>query len=506
MTYPTSPEVTVQMAYDRAGNLTWTSASKYEGTECVDYPMCDQWEPIYTYFTSLSYTYAQGTADKAMRQSVTDNMVGKTTSYTYDAQNRLTRAQATAGGTDDYQYTHDANANRTSQTVNGTVTHYAYNAADQLCWSAPTAGACGSAPTGATTYTYDPTGNETSVSGRRTMAYNAKAQTTSVTPAGAAALPMAYADADQSERVSAGGTAFTSSPLGVGLSKTGTASTYYTRDDQGNLVSKRDGSTSLYYFFDGLGSVVGMVDGAAGSVASYAYDPYGQTLSAAGSAAAANPWRFAGGYLDPQTVLIKFGARYYDPSVGRWTQQDPSGQDANAYAYVGGDPVNFVDPSGLFLEKVINGFSILNALKDLYYDLRDGKVEDTELVDDLAGALATTIVTGGCFFLLGLLVVPSAGTSAAGAGVCALLAASVSSAIQVGAKRKQGEGMTRTDDPAFRFITVIAVAGVPILIGLTVFLFLIGRPSGGWASLFATLLHSAMVGGGTWVKQRNMKR
>jgi uncharacterized protein RhaS with RHS repeats len=42
------------------------------------------------------------------------------------------------------------------------------------------------------------------------------------------------------------------------------------------------------------------------------------------------------------------GARYYQPELGRWTQQDPSGQDANAYAYVGGNPVNFVDPSGLY--------------------------------------------------------------------------------------------------------------------------------------------------------------
>jgi RHS repeat-associated protein len=42
-----------------------------------------------------------------------------------------------------------------------------------------------------------------------------------------------------------------------------------------------------------------------------------------------------------------FGARYYDPSLGRWTQQDPTGQDANPYAYVDGDPVNVVDPSGL---------------------------------------------------------------------------------------------------------------------------------------------------------------
>lgn len=41
-----------------------------------------------------------------------------------------------------------------------------------------------------------------------------------------------------------------------------------------------------------------------------------------------------------------FGTRYYDPSVGRWTQRDPSGQDANPYSYVGGDPVNFTDPTG----------------------------------------------------------------------------------------------------------------------------------------------------------------
>ncbi len=40
------------------------------------------------------------------------------------------------------------------------------------------------------------------------------------------------------------------------------------------------------------------------------------------------------------------GARYYQPELERWTQQDPSGQEANAYLYVGGNPVNFVDPSG----------------------------------------------------------------------------------------------------------------------------------------------------------------
>ncbi len=41
------------------------------------------------------------------------------------------------------------------------------------------------------------------------------------------------------------------------------------------------------------------------------------------------------------------GGRYYQPELGPRTQRDPSGQEANAYLYVGGNPANFTDPSGL---------------------------------------------------------------------------------------------------------------------------------------------------------------
>ncbi|AKZ53084.1 Putative secreted protein [Streptomyces ambofaciens ATCC 23877] len=41
------------------------------------------------------------------------------------------------------------------------------------------------------------------------------------------------------------------------------------------------------------------------------------------------------------------GHRYYDPTLGRFTQPDPSGQEENAYLYAGGDPINRVDPRGL---------------------------------------------------------------------------------------------------------------------------------------------------------------
>jgi RHS repeat-associated protein len=52
--------------------------------------------------------------------------------------------------------------------------------------------------------------------------------------------------------------------------------------------------------------------------------------------AVANPWCYTSQYQDTTTGLYKIGARYYQPELGRWTQVDPSGLDANPYAYVGG--------------------------------------------------------------------------------------------------------------------------------------------------------------------------
>ena len=47
---------------------------------------------------------------------------------------------------------------------------------------------------------------------------------------------------------------------------------------------------------------------------------------------------------------MRFGARDYDAETGRWTAKDPiafAGRDTNLYAYVGGDPANFIDSTGL---------------------------------------------------------------------------------------------------------------------------------------------------------------
>ncbi len=62
------------------------------------------------------------------------------------------------------------------------------------------------------------------------------------------------------------------------------------------------------------------------------------------------PFGFAGGHFDSDTKLTRFGARDFDPILGRWVSKDPilfKGNQGNIYMYTGNDPVNQSDPQGL---------------------------------------------------------------------------------------------------------------------------------------------------------------
>ncbi|MFC9155153.1 RHS repeat-associated core domain-containing protein [Streptomyces bauhiniae] len=107
------------------------------------------------------------------------------------------------------------------------------------------------------------------------------------------------------------------------------------------------GGKSYYYLTDALGSVIGLADIDGNKVDSYTYSPRGVRILAQSSEPVAQPYRFAGNYQDP-TGLYHLKARYYDANLGRFTQPDPSGQEQNPYLYAEGDPVNRIDPIGLF--------------------------------------------------------------------------------------------------------------------------------------------------------------
>jgi len=93
-----------------------------------------------------------------------------------------------------------------------------------------------------------------------------------------------------------------------------------------------------------------VIDTATGAVVQRIdYDEYGNVLSDTNPGFI--PFGFGAGLYDQQTKLPRFGARDYDSFTGRWTAKDPAGfnyGEFNVYAYVENEPVNRVDPTGLF--------------------------------------------------------------------------------------------------------------------------------------------------------------
>jgi RHS repeat-associated protein len=104
------------------------------------------------------------------------------------------------------------------------------------------------------------------------------------------------------------------------------------------------GGTKYYYHFDGLGSVIALSNTSGGIVERYSYDVFGEPnrVSSVG-----NSYMFTGRQRD-ENGLYYYRARYYKPSIGRFMQPDPIQSEINIYTYCGNNPVNYVDPWGLW--------------------------------------------------------------------------------------------------------------------------------------------------------------
>lgn len=402
LTEPDNTSVTT-FSYDNDDNHTQTSFpngvtwnSTYNDTG--DVTGVSATGPGSTTLMNLTYDYGSGNSAKDQIQKTIDlnDSRGPTKIlYGYGSMNRLTSAaksmrdDATNAVIDGYQYTYtyDADSNMlTKQVGSNTTQKFDYVGIDELA-CVHTASTCLTGDPGTNKYSTTGDGLTTTTwtdAGMRSFTYNEASQLTKIAPPGGAGLNLGYADADQTERVSKGATTFSYDLLGLKSQTASSNTTYFTRDEKGNMLEERvpngsGGFNRYYYVVDGLGSVIALTDSTGARVggADYKYDPYGDQLnSPTDTTLQANPWRYAGGYMDSETGFYKFGARYYNPNIGRWNEPDPKKgslsdpMSMNPYLYANDNPINATDPDGhnpliLGLVGIVAGIVVTGVLQAL---------------------------------------------------------------------------------------------------------------------------------------------
>jgi RHS repeat-associated protein len=238
-----------------------------------------------------------------------------------------------------------------------------YNADNEICAIAtkkPSTCPSPSEPGIAGDPTYDEDGDMTSDGSEAPakFGYTVRDQLSGVTPNGESAKQVVSRGTGQDDLAAIGSEEIVTNILGVGVTGSGTSASYYSRGSEGELLAKRTAkgkpSETEYYVLDPRNSPALLTNSSGAQTApssgTYQYDVYGKSIGSGPSTFA-----YRSGMLLPDG-LIHYGARYYDPMYGGWTQQDPLRQiedltQADRYAFAGDDPVNLADATGRAVRK-----------------------------------------------------------------------------------------------------------------------------------------------------------
>jgi RHS repeat-associated protein len=309
--------------YDNAGHLTKTGLPNGVWTD-AEYDDAGRLLNVYnrkagpTTISSFEYSLdAVGNRTQMVDSSGTH-------SYEYDPLYRLTGV--TYPGPESHTYTYDPNGDRLSLDS----TSYTYDAADELLTA------------GSTTFDYDENGNQVARDSD-TFAYDHENHLVGSEIDSVSSSSTYNGDGlRMSHTVGANTTNYVwEINRGLPVVVAAGADNYIYGLDLIAAIDASDNHT--YSTYDGLGSTADLTDDSATVTDTYSYDVFGTPTHATGSSG--NPFQFAGQQTDADSGLQYLRARYYDPSTGRFLSEDPVASD-NPYAYVGNNPINFVDPSG----------------------------------------------------------------------------------------------------------------------------------------------------------------
>ncbi len=332
----------------------------------------------------VEYTY-----DSVGRLIREDKGNGTYSTYAYDTAGQLTSLINYAPDNSiqsRFDYTYDANGNRTSMTTLAGTTAYTYDAIGQLTGVTYPSGR-------QVTYAYDAVGNRITVTdngvatqytandlnqytlvGNTLYGYDADGNMTSKTEPGGATI---YGYDVENHLITvttplSGTWRYTYDALGNRINSThNSITTRYLHDPIGlvdvaaeydgggaliaryvhglGLVTRIDaGGSAAYYAFDGTGHTRQMTAAAGVVVNTYDYDPFGVPLQT--SEIIPNSFRYAGrvGIIDEVNGQLFMRARYYHAGIGRFISADPIFSESlpNLYLYARNNPINFLDPSG----------------------------------------------------------------------------------------------------------------------------------------------------------------
>ncbi|HYW91468.1 MAG TPA: RHS repeat-associated core domain-containing protein [Gammaproteobacteria bacterium] len=314
-------DITGTRQYDQFGALSDATAS-YQSTALY------------------SAHYQRDATGRIVSRTETIGGVEHTYAYAYDKNGRLLQVRVDGMVADIYTY--DANGNRLSN--NGTratyddrdrlLTYgqasYQYNPRGQLSQKTGSAGT--------RTYDYDVLGNlrEVKLPDGRTIDYVIDGRNRRVGRKVDGKLVQGFLYKDQLNPVAE-------------LDGSGNVVARFVYGSKPNVPAYMIKNGKTYRIIsDHLGSVRLVLDVSTGEVVQRMdYSPFGKVLKDTNPGF--QPFGFAGGIYDPDTGLVRFGARDYDAEAGRWTARDQvlfHGRDTNLYRYVLADPLDFGDPFG----------------------------------------------------------------------------------------------------------------------------------------------------------------